>query len=115
MSKCIYTQEQFDKILEERNELANENYKLKQQFDIFTIKNAFKYQNCIEKSKMEFAIDYAVEQLNEVYRLLHEKAICVTGTGVNTVRLYTINEVFKNQIEQLNASISMPLEEKESE
>lgn len=101
MSKCIYTQEQFDKILEERNELANENYKLRQQFDIFTIKNAFKYQNCIEKSKMEFAIDYAIEQLEKVCRLLHNKATCIIGTGVNAVRLYTIHEVFKSQIEEL--------------
>ena len=46
-------------------------------------------------------ISFAVEQLNETYRLLHEKATSITGTGVNAVRLYTINEVFKSQIEQL--------------
>ena len=39
---------------------------LKEQFDMFTLKNAFKYQNCMEKSKMEFAIDYAIEQLEKV-------------------------------------------------
>lgn len=50
-------------------------------------------------------ISFAVEQLNETYRLLHEKATSITGTGVNAVRLYTIHEVFESQIEELKKEI----------
>ncbi len=47
-------------------------------------------------------ISFAVEQLEKVKELLFEKAIEITGTSVDSVRLYSINEIFSNQIKQLN-------------
>lgn len=82
MSKSIYTQEQFDKILEERNELANENFKLKQHLtekekeierwkeqyftEIGALSYAFNQAFVLDK------ISFAVEQLEKV----KEKVIC---------------------------------------
>ena len=61
MSKCIYTQEQYDKILEERNELANENFKLKQQLD--------------EKDKEIERLQYTVDFYKSYYISFREKVI----------------------------------------
>lgn len=101
MSECIYTQEQFDKILKERNELANENFKLKQEFDIFTIKNAFKYQNVMEKSKMEFAVEYAIEQLEKVKEWIHEHRVIPFFEERYIVYVKSLNNEIDNQIEEL--------------
>lgn len=46
-------------------------------------------------------ISFAVEQLEEVKELLFSKAIQPTGTSIDAVRLYSINEIFNNQIKQL--------------
>ena len=45
--------------------------------------------------------EFTIDQLHEIYGLLQDQAISITGTGVNAVRLCTIYEVFKNKIEQL--------------
>lgn len=58
--------QQIIKMMYQLEEKDKEIRNLKEQFDIFTLKNAFKYQNCIKKSEMQFAIDYAVEQLEKV-------------------------------------------------
>lgn len=46
-------------------------------------------------------ISFALEQLEKVKELLFEKAIEITGASVDGVRLYSINEIFSNQIKQL--------------
>lgn len=56
---------------------------------------------CIEKEINQDKISFAVEQLEKVKELLLSKAIQITGTSVDTVRLYSINEIFNNQIKQL--------------
>lgn len=101
MSECIYTQEQFDKILKERNQLANENFKLKQEFDIFTIKNAFKYQNVMEKSKMEFAVEYAIERLEKIKKWIHEHRVIPFFEERYIVYVKSLNNEIDNQIEEL--------------
>ena len=43
----------------------------------------------------------AIQELEEMWALLLSKAIEVVGTGVDCVRLYTINEVFSQKIKEL--------------
>ena len=43
----------------------------------------------------------AIECLKEVKEELYKSAIQVVGTGVNAVRLYSINEIFDNKIKEL--------------
>jgi len=43
----------------------------------------------------------AIECLKEVREKLYKSAIQVVGTGVNAVRLYSINEIFDNKIKEL--------------
>ena len=98
MSKCIYTQEQFDKILEERNELANENFKLKQQLvekdkELLDVKNWWSYQYEGEKQRHhQDKISFAVEQLEKVKEFNHSLVL-----GGN----YKLDEFIDNQIEEL--------------
>ena len=53
------------------------------------------------KEKDQDKISFALEQLEKVKELLLSKAIQITGTSVDGVRLYSINEIFSNQIKQL--------------
>jgi hypothetical protein len=69
--------------------------------EIYEMYNQERKKNWLYNRKNQDKISFAVEQLNATYRLLNDKAIRITGTGVNAVRLYTINEVFKSQIEEL--------------
>ena len=95
------------KLAEKEKEVEN----LKEQFDVFTIKNAFKYQNVIEKSKMQFAIDYAIEQLEELRLSFicnyhdniswiddRENSCCLNLT---TTIYNTTIDIFNNQIAEL--------------
>lgn len=43
----------------------------------------------------------AIECLKEMREKLYNSAIQVVGTGVNAVRLYSINEIFDNKIKEL--------------
>lgn len=43
----------------------------------------------------------AIEELEKVRDLLFNSAIQITGTSVDCVRLYTINQIFKQEIEKL--------------
>ena len=102
------SQEWYKKQLEEKEkEIEN----LKEQFDVFTIKNSFKYQNVIEKSKMQFAVDYAIEQLEELRLSFicnyhdniswiddRENSCCLNLT---TTIYNTTMDIFDNQIKQL--------------
>jgi hypothetical protein len=125
MSKCIYTQEQFDKILEERNELANENYKLKQHlaekdrqieqlkkfddlnktfFDLF--RTAFKEPNKVDdlfntlktmqEKQDQDKISFALEQLT-----LFKNTIVNKMNNPYSVNIKHILSDFDNQIKQL--------------
>lgn len=100
--------EQLEQQLADKDE---EIKNLKEQFDVFTIKNAFKYQNVIEKSKMQFAIDYAIEQLEELRLSFicnyhdniswiddRENSCCLNLT---TTIYNTTIDIFNNQIEEL--------------
>ena len=64
-------------------------------------------KKCIKNLEEQLAekdqdkISFVVEQLEKVKELLFSKAIQLTGTSVDTVRLYSINEIFNNQIKQL--------------
>lgn len=42
-----------------------------------------------------------IEELEKVRDLLFDSAIQITGTSVDYVRLYTINQIFKQEIEKL--------------
>lgn len=122
MSKCIYTQEQFDKMLEERNKLANENFKLKHQLaewekDSNATLNEYRAMKCEnkqlqrqlkEKDKgfnwlhQKFAkyiesnkdkISFCIEQLEKVKNMLPEENIPIYP--------YEILHKLINQIEEL--------------
>lgn len=43
----------------------------------------------------------AIECLKELKEELYKSAIQVVGTGVNAIRLYSINEIFDNKIKEL--------------
>ena len=43
----------------------------------------------------------AIECLKELKEKLYDSAIQVVGTGVNAVRLYSIDEIFDNKIKEL--------------
>ena len=47
----------------------------------------------------------AIEELEKVRELLFENAIQITGTSVDCVRLYTIIQVFKQEIERLKKGV----------
>ena len=46
-----------------------------------------------------------IEALEKVRDLLFENAIQITGTSVDCVRLYTINQIFKQEIERLKKEV----------
>ena len=46
-----------------------------------------------------------IEALEKVRDLLFENAIQITGTSVDCVRLYTINQIFKQEIERLKGKV----------
>ena len=46
-----------------------------------------------------------IEALEKVRDLLFENAIQITGTSVDCVRLYTINQIFKQEIERLKKGV----------
>lgn len=102
MSECIYTQEQFDKILKERNQLANENFKLKQQlaekdkglnwlhqkFAKYVENNKDKISSAIEKlEKVKEYID------NHKYKTINDDRYVVYRKGL-------VN-IINNQIKEL--------------
>lgn len=47
----------------------------------------------------------AIEELEKVRDLLFENAMEITGTSVDCVRLYTINQIFKQEIERLKKGV----------
>ena len=46
-----------------------------------------------------------IEELEKVRHLLFNSAIQITGTSVDCVRLYTINQIFKQEIEKLKGDV----------
>ena len=46
-----------------------------------------------------------IEALEKVRDLLFENAMDITGTSVACVRLYTINQIFKQEIERLKKGV----------
>lgn len=48
--------------------------KIREEFDLFTIRNAFKYQNVIEQDKMTFAINFAIEELDYLYKTIYNNS-----------------------------------------
>ena len=111
MKSCHNGIEEDKRLREQLAEKEKEIENLKEQFDVFTIKNAFKYQNCMEKSKMQFAIDYAIEQLEELRLSFicnyhdniswiddRENSCCLNLT---TTIYNTTMDIFDNQIKQL--------------
>lgn len=87
--------EKLDLIIRSNQELEKENQQLKDKL------------HTSEQETMHFQNKYfaekqiAIEELNKVKELLLSKAIQITGTSVDGVRLYSINEIFSNQIKQL--------------
>lgn len=71
--------------------------KIKEEFDLFTIRNAFKYQKVIEMDKMTFAINFAIEELDNLYRIIHECDM-LTREGIKDVILDLIRNL-KEKIE----------------
>ena len=115
MSKCIYTQEQFNKVLEERNELANENFKLKQHF-AEKEKEIEKLQHCndrlaqgiyhsygehfISKVKQD-KISFALEQLEKIKEWIHEHRVIPFFEERYIIYVKSLNNEIDNQIEEL--------------
>lgn len=48
--------------------------KIREEFDLFTIRNAFKYQNVINKDEMTFAINFAIEELDYLYKTIYNNS-----------------------------------------
>ncbi len=48
--------------------------KIREEFDLFTIRNAFKYQKVIEMDKMTFAINFAIEELDYLYKTIYNNS-----------------------------------------
>lgn len=46
-----------------------------------------------------------IEEVEKIRDLLFENAIQITGTSVDYVRLYTINQIFKQEIEKLKGDV----------
>lgn len=47
----------------------------------------------------------AIEELEKVRDLLFNSAIQITGTSVDCVRLYTINQIIEQEIEKLKGNV----------
>lgn len=119
MSKSIYTQEQFDKILEERNELANENYKLKQQLaekekELEEVKKSKTYiMNFGDKVKEVQVVDdnqdkisFALDQLEKVKGFVKENESWeIEGSDYSIVYADDVLDEIDNQIEELKKEI----------
>lgn len=103
MSKCIYTQEQFDKILEERNELANENFKLKQQLaekekEIEELKYELEWaKNDVNESAVGHK-QWVIEELEKIKYKFREVYDKKRKHYLSVVKCY---ELVDEQIEQL--------------
>ena len=46
-----------------------------------------------------------IEELEKVRKLLFDSAIQITGTSVDCVRLYTINQIIEQEIEKLKGNV----------
>ena len=76
------------KLAEKDKEIEKLNKRIEKQVD-----NGYKIiQNCKELQ---------IEQLEKVKELLFASAKEITGTSVASVRLWSVNEIFDNQIEEL--------------
>lgn len=106
MSECIYTQEQFDKILKERNQLANENFKLKQQ-----LAEKEKEFDWLHKKFAKYAesnqdkISFCIEQLEKIKKWIHEHRVIPFFEERYIVYVKSLNNEIDNQIEELKKEI----------
>jgi hypothetical protein len=80
-------------------ELGLQNFDYEKQIAILKSSEKCLVEN-LKKADQD-KISFCIEKLEKVKELLFEKAIEITGTSVDTVRLYSINEIFNNQIKQL--------------
>lgn len=70
LEKSLRLINEINELKQQLEEKEKEISNLKEQFDIFTLKNSFKYQNCMEKSKIDFAVDFTLHQLNNIENLI---------------------------------------------
>ena len=88
--------EQIDQLKQQLAEKDKEIEKLR--FDVQRYANDYREIELNKKIGMEHL---AINELETVKYLLNIKAISVVGTGVDAVRLYTINEVINQRIKEL--------------
>ena len=82
-------------------QLNNENFDKYKAYDEMLTKIRQLTRHSSYEKQHQDKISFCIEQLEKVKELLFEKAIEITGTSVDSVRLYTINEIFSNQIKEL--------------
>ena len=87
------------KIEELKQQLAEKTLTIEQINKAF-IENRSLWKGKYEKANQD-KISFCIEKLEKVKELLFSKAIQITGTSVDGVRLYSINEIFGDQIKQL--------------
>lgn len=90
------TEAQNKRVLEKLDIIVRSNQELEKQHDIDN-----QVIQLMEDNREKDKISFCIEQLEKVKELLFSKAIQITGTSVDSVRLYSINEIFSNQIQQL--------------
>ena len=88
--------QQIDRLKQQLAEKDKEIEKLR--FDVQRYANDYREIELNKKIGMEHL---AINELETVKYLLNIKAISVVGTGVDAVRLYTINEVINQRIKEL--------------
>lgn len=93
------TEAQNKRVLEKLDLIVRSNQELEKENELMA--KTLKMTKFVEKEVNQDKISFALEQLEKVKELLFEKAIEITGASVDGVRLYSINEIFSNQIKQL--------------
>lgn len=84
---------EIEKLKQQYTILENENGKLTTELIMDKYKKAQK--------EVSFGKQLAIKELEKVKSSLFSKAIQITGTGVDCVRLYEINKIINQQIKEL--------------
>ena len=84
---------EIEKLKQQYTILENENGKLTTELIMGKYKKAQK--------EVSFGKQLAIQELEKVKSSLFSKAIQITGTGVDCVRLYEINKIINQQIKEL--------------
>lgn len=94
--------EQNERVLKKLELIVDDNQDLRKQLnekekDISVLIS----QLCLSQSIDQDKISFAVEQLEKVKTLLFEKSTTITGTSIDCVRVYTINQIINKRIKEL--------------